>query len=143
MSELSPLRLRDHVSELSVFRLRGHVSELSVLRLRGQVSDLSVLRLESRVGALRVAIGGGSRVQALRVAHGRGPVCEIQTQTWLRALARTSVPIPVRRQEKSPFPAQWGMCLCHPGMSLVVPFPLRWAWLHGVSCKSPKRVTLF
>ena len=35
------------------------------------------------------------------------------------------------------------MCLCHSGMPLVVPFPLRWAWLHGVSCKLPERVSRF
>ena len=54
----------------------------------------------------------------------------LNTGTWLRALARTSVPIPVRRQEKSPIPAQWSMRPCHSGMPLLVPFPLRWACLH-------------
>ena len=35
-----------------------------------------------------------------RASRLRRPVCESQTWTWLRALARTSVPIPVRSPEK-------------------------------------------
>ena len=44
-----------------------------------------------------------------------------------------SVLIPVRRQRKCHISAQWSMCPCHSGMPLVVPFPLRWACLSGVS----------
>ena len=48
-------------------------------------------------------------------------MCEIaKHRDMLRALARTSAPIPVRRQRKSHIPAQWGMRLCHSGMPLVV-----------------------
>ena len=84
------------------------------------------------------------------------------TELW--ALVRTSVPIPVRSPERvslhgrgsglwcgrlcqfrcvSPervaFRHDGAFCLCHSSMPLVVPFPLRWAWVYGVSCTSPVR----
>ena len=42
---------------------------------------------------------------------------------------------------KSHIPAQGGMCLCCFRHASGGPFLLCWAWLHGVSCRSPRRVS--
>ena len=109
------------------------------------MSDLSVLRLESRVGASSELRLVGGHVSKLSVLHVGGAPCvrskhKRGSGLWRGRLCQFRSVVTGFR--KSPFLAQWGMCLCHPGMPLVVPFPLRWAWLHGVSCKSPKRVVL-
>ena len=43
-------------------------------------------------------------------------------------------------RERVAFRHEGGMRLCRSGVPLVVPFPLRWPWVYGVSGTSPVRV---